>query len=287
MSKEKILIAGATGALGMEIIKELHQKNYVLRGLTRSTKRNEELERLTNDVFIGDASEADVDGITKGVSTVISALGKSVSLFTPSDETFFEADFLANKNILDDALKNNVKRFIYVSIKGADSKEEYDVAKAHKMFEDYLKASGINYTIIRPVGFFSGLNDLAIIAKRKLIPVVGSGEAKTNSIHHKDLAKAVVGFLDEGPEVTEIGGPKIHTRLEMAEMIKEKIGGEILKVPEPLAELGVEMENIFSRQVHNKLDYFKFVTTHDMIAEPHGSITFREYLDGLDLKDLP
>ncbi|HET8886463.1 MAG TPA: NAD(P)H-binding protein [Salinimicrobium sp.] len=281
----KILIAGATGALGMEIIKQLHQKNLPMRALTRSAKDNIELDQLTGDVFVGDAAKNEIDGATSGISTVISALGKSVSLFTPTEESFFESDFLANKNILDDAIKNGVKRFIYVSIKGADT--GYTIAQAHKMFEDALRESGIEYTIIRPVGFFSGLNDLAILAKRKVIPIVGDGHARTNSIHHKDLAKAVVSFLDEGPEMIEVGGPKIHTRLEMAKMVEEKIGGKVVKVPEVFADFGVELQKIFSEDIYNKLDYFKFVTTNDMIAEPFGSITFREYLDSLDLEKLP
>ncbi len=68
------------------------------------------------------------------------------------------------------------------------------------MFEDALQASGLDYTIIRPVGFFSGLNDLAIMAKRKVIPiVVGDGQAKTNSIHQKDLAKVVVDNCMKAP----------------------------------------------------------------------------------------
>lgn len=282
----KILVVGATGALGIEVLKQLHQKNLPLRALTRSDDDTIELNQLTGgDIFIGDASKNEIKDVTRGVSTVISALGKSVSLFTPSDESFYESDFLANKNILDDAIKNGVKRFIYVSIKGADT--DFTVAKAHKMFENTLKESGIDYTIIRPVGFFSGLNDLAILAKRKVIPIVGDGEAKTNSIHHRDLAKVVVGFLNEGPRMIEVGGPNIHTRMEMAEMVKEKIGGQIIKVPESLANFGIEFQKIFMSDVPEKLDYFKFVTTHDMIAEPHGSISFREYLESLDLKDLP
>lgn len=285
--KEKVLIAGATGALGMEIVKELHKKNTPMRGLTRSTKNTVELEQLTGDVFIGDASNGEIEGLTEGITTVISSLGKSVSLFTPTDESFYESDYLANKNILDNALQNGVKRFIYVSIKGADFAQDYTVAKAHRMFEKYLMESGIDYTIIRPVGFFSGLNDLAIMAKRKMIPIVGSGEARTNSIHHKDLAKVVVGFLKEGPQTIEVGGPKIHTRMEMAEMIEEKIGGQIIKVPELFADFGVELQKLFSEDIHNKLDYFKYVTTNDMIAEQHGNITFREYLENLDLEELP
>lgn len=288
-NKGKVLVAGAPGALGTEIVKLLNLQETPFRVLTRASEGASELSSYTDDIWVGDASKypSDLTNISKDIFTVISALGKSVSLFAPSEESFYESDFLANKMLLDDAIKNGVKRFVYISIKGADIDKDFSIAKAHKMFENELIASGLDYTIIRPVGFFSGLNDLAIMAKRKVIPIIGSGEAKTNSIHQKDLAEVVVSYTWEGPELIELGGPQIHTRLEMAEMIKEKVGGQIIKVPKKIAEVGAAIPKFLNDEIHDKLDYFEYITTNDMIGEPVGSITFREYLKTLDLKRLP
>lgn len=286
--KEKILVAGASGALGMEIMNILKQQDFELRALVHSSDGAAKVSSLTKDIWIADAAEnKGIKNITEGVSTVISAMGKSVSLFSSDDHSFMENDFFGNNHVLQDAQSNKVKRFIYVSIKGASFAQEYEIAKAHKRFEEALQASGIEHTIIRPVGFFSGLNDLAIMAKRKVIPVVGDGDAKTNSIHQKDLAKAVVSYLKEGPEIVEIGGPLIHTRKEMAEMIKERIGGKILQIPEKIAEFGMFLPEILSDDISDKLKYFKYITSNDMIGERTGTITFREYLNDLDLKKLP
>src|SRR5690606_7967491 len=174
-NQEKILVAGASGSLGTEIVKLLSEKGIQIRILDRSKESASKLSPYTDDIRIGDASSdsPEITNITEGITTVISALGKSVSLFSPSEESFFESDYLANKRILDDAVRNKVKRFVYVSIKCADIGEDYCIAKAHKMFENELIASGLEYTLISPVGFFSGLNDLAILAKRKVIPVIG------------------------------------------------------------------------------------------------------------------
>lgn len=288
--KEKILLAGASGALGMEVLELLHGQGKDVRVLVHTEDGAEKVSAYSSDIWKADASEGKevIKDITKDVSLVISTLGKSVSLFTNRGKSFMENDFYANSNILDDAVKNNVKRFIYVSIKGAEKALEYEIAKSHKMFEDALIASGIDYTIIRPVGFFSGLNDLAIMAKRKVIPIVGKGESRTNSIHQKDLAKVVVEHLYEGPEIKEVGGPLVHTRREMADMIAEKLGGKVISVPEKVAEWGMFVPELVDDNLSDKLKYFKFVTTNDMIGEKNGEITFAEYLDSLDLeKDLP
>ncbi|HSP40330.1 MAG TPA: NAD(P)H-binding protein, partial [Gillisia sp.] len=280
---------GATGSLGLEILKLLSQNGTPVRALILSQDEESKVKPYTDDIWIGNASkgENEIKNLTEGITTVISALGKSVSLFSPSEDSFFETDYLANKAILDDALKNGVKRFVYVSIKGADVEKDYSIAKAHKMVENEIRASGLEYTILRPVGFFSGLNDLAILAKRKVIPVIGDGMARTNSIHHKDLAKVVVSYQNEGPDIIEVGGPLIHTRMEMAEMIKDKIGGQIIKIPETMAKIGAAIPKIFDEGMHDKLDYFAFITTTDMIGEQNGSISFKEYLTTLDLNELP
>lgn len=286
----KILIVGASGALGTEIINLLKEEGKDIRALTRSDKGVSKLTDYTDDVWKGDAGK-DPEGIkdiTKDVTTVISALGKSISLFTPSEESYFESDFKANKNILDDAVRSGVQRFIYVSVMGADSTNDYSIARAHKLFEDELKISGIDYTILRPVGFYSGLNDLAIMAKRKVIPLIGSGDAQTNSIHHQDLAAVAVSYLTEGPELVEVGGPNVHTRREMAQMIKEIVGGKIIEIPKPMAKISASLglPKIFSEGINDKLDYFTFITTNDMIGETNGRISFREYLGNLDLKKI-
>lgn len=287
--KEKILVAGASGALGLEVLQLLKEKDVELRALVLSSDGADKVSPYTSDIWTADASEGNqqIEGITEGVSVVVSALGKSVSLFTNRGNSFMENDFYANSNVLDDAVKNGVKRFVYVSIKGAEKALEFEVAKSHKMFEDALTASGMDYTIIRPVGFFSGLNDLAIMAKRKVIPILGDGSAKTNSIHQKDLARVVIDYLHEGPDMLEVGGPLVHTRKEMAEMIERKVGGKVIQVPEKMAEWGMFLPEMVSDNFSDKLKYFKFVTTNDMIGEKHGNITFEEYLSKLDLKDLP
>ncbi|MDT0691017.1 NAD(P)H-binding protein [Salegentibacter sp. F188] len=285
--QQKVLVAGASGSLGLEIVKILNAQGRPVRALTSSDEGEEKLIPYTNDIWKADASNSEeVANITEGVGTVISALGNSVSLFTPNEKSFYKIDFESNQNILRDAEKNGVKRFVYTSIKGADVEKDFAVARSHKLFEQALQGSDLDHTIIRPVGFFSGLNDLIIMAKRKVIPIIGDGSAKTNSIHHADLAKVICSYVDEGPDVIEVGGPKIHTRLEMAEMIQDTIGGQIVKVPEVIADIGLKLPNFFE-DIHEKLDYFKYVTTTDMLGEKNGDINFKEYLANLDKNQLP
>ena len=286
---KRVLLAGASGALGLEVLKLLKAKSINVRALILSEDEEQNITSFTQDIWKLDAGKnvMGLKDITKGIDIVVSAMGKSVSLFTDRGNSFCKDDFEANKNLLNDAQRNNVTRFVYVSIKGASLKEEFEITGVHKKFEDALRVSGMDYTILRPVGFFSGLHDLVIMAKRKVIPVVGDGNAKTNSIHQRDLAKLIIDNLHEGQELLQVGGPEIHTRLKMAEMIAEKIGGKIIHVPGPIAKLGVIFFKLIDKNTAEKLKYFKFITTHDMVGEKYGTETFKDYLFNLDLKSLP
>ena len=122
---------------------------------------------------------------------------------------------------------------------GSDTTYDLEIGKVHKRIQNQLETASINCTIIKPVGFFSGLNDLIIMAKRGFIPVPGSGMAKTNSIHPEDLAQVVVDSIFEGPEKIEAGGPHIHTRQEIAEMIKEKTNARIIHIPKRIVKAGL------------------------------------------------
>ena len=289
MNNEKIFVAGASGALGIELLKLLKKDEVYVRTLTRSAEGTEKIGGLSDDNWEANAAEntQSIKGITKDISIVISALGESLSMFTRSKDTYYKSNYVANKAILQDALDNGVKRFIYVSIKGADTLTQYKIPRTHKLFEDDLINSGIDYTILRPVGFFSGLNDLVIMGKRKFIPVIGSGKALTNSIHHSDLAAVVLSFLYSGPKMIEVGGPETHTRKKMAAMIAEKTGATLIHVPKWLAILGSQPPKLFTKNLGENLTYFTHITTHDMLGKASGTTTYKEYLNTLDLNTLP
>ena len=284
-----MLIAGASGALGMELLKLVPREDFYVRALTRSIDGEKRIRGLSTDVWNVDAVKNPelIKGIAKNITTVISALGESVSMFTRSKQSYYEANYLANKAILEDAVLHGVKRFIYVSIKGADTLPQYQIPNTHKLFEDDLINSGIDYTIIRPVGFFTGLNDLVIMGKRKVIPVIGNGQALTNSIHHGDLAELVMSYTQTGPRIIEVGGPNTHTRKDMAAMIAKKTGASLIHIPVWLAKLGSKPPKLFTKNLGENLTYFTHITTNDMLGSPYGTTTFKQYLENLDLNKLP
>jgi nucleoside-diphosphate-sugar epimerase len=284
----KVLIAGATGALGFEVLKILSQRSIPVRALIHRPESKSKVSPYTDDVFVADACKIEnLDGMCDGIDIIFSALGKSVSLFKPEPFDYNDTDYACNRNILHIALNEGVSRFVYTSIKGSDVAYNLQIAQAHHRIQNLLEKSSLSYTILKPVGFFSGLNDLIIMGKRGVIPIPGTGKSKTNSIHPADLALVVANNLVEGPRVLEVGGPEIHTRNEIAEMIKEKTGARIIHIPVTLAKAGTFPLSFIRKGMAANLNYFRYISTHDRIAPAYGKITFREYLDHVSLTQLP
>jgi len=285
---DKILIVGAAGSLGLEVVKKLAASDVPFRALASNPDSAEKLKPYTADVWIADARDPNaIRGLCDGINIVFSSLGKSVSLFTSDEGNYDEIDYDCNRNVIAESCNAHVRRFVYCSIKGSDSATELKLADVHHKVQELLAKSFEDYTIIKPTGFFSGLNDLLIIGKRGLLLLPGSGNYKTNSIHQEDLAQVVIDHLYTGPKKMDVGGPEIHTRDEMTKIVQKKTKARLLHVPEWTMRLGIPLIGIISKSLAHNLDYFRHVTTTDMVAPKYGHITFQEYVDSIDLNDLP
>lgn len=92
------------------------------------------MDGIVEDIFIGDAQNPEtLKGMCDRMNVVFSALGKSVIMFSDEKASFKEIDYQANKNILDEALRSKVQRFVYVSVYGSDKYKDLELAKAHQL----------------------------------------------------------------------------------------------------------------------------------------------------------
>ncbi len=276
---KKILLAGATGVLGTEILKLLHRAGYQVRALVRHPEQEVTVCPYCYEVFVGDATDlSSLRGACQGIDIVLTTIGKSISLFTNSAASFHDIDYQSNLNLLNEARAAGVHRFVYVSIFGSETSPKLRVGWSQELFARQLMQSGLSHTIIKPVGFFSGLHDLIIMGHKGFVITPGDGECLTNAIHQHDLAQVCVQCLEAGPLVMEVGGPEIHSRNEVAQLVADHTGARRLSAPVWLVLLGLRVLRIFSKNLYDKLSYFTYITTHNMLAPPYGGRTFANYL---------
>ena len=193
MPKQRVLIAGATGYLGRFIVKELQSQGYWIRALSRDTRKIESVRQYIDDLFVGQATQPEsLRRICKDIDIVISSLGITRQ---KDGLTYMDVDYQGNKNLLNEAIEENVSRFIYISVFNANKLRHLEIVKAKEKFADELKAADLEHVIVRPNGFFSDMKEFFNMAKRGRVYLFGNGEYRGNPIHGADLARACVEHL--------------------------------------------------------------------------------------------
>lgn len=224
------LVTGATGSLGRRVVRQLRQDSSV-RAFVRLSSNYDELEDRGAEIFIGDLTEArDIIKASNDVEYIISCHG--------SGKDSQRVDYRANVELIDYAVKNNVKHFVFISVLGVDRGYQAPTFKAKKEVEKYLIASGLNYTILRPSGF---ANNLLPLAQRYrdtgLYLLIGDSQNRSSIVSTDDLAKIAIASVTNPAaqnQIFSVGGPEALTREEIPRIFANIFQREPIIVNPPL-----------------------------------------------------
>jgi uncharacterized protein YbjT (DUF2867 family) len=278
---KKLLHFGASGNIGRSIAAELKQRNFDVTVVVRNTQKLDRLNAVSLNHIIADVTKAGaLKGICNGFDIVLSSLGKSVSPNDKSKASFRDIDFVANCNILSEAITSGVQKFVYLSVFHAEKYPHLEYFKSHFDFEEKLKTSGIDYTIIRPPAVFSSFIDLMHMAKRGSLITIGKGDKRTNPIYEGDLAKICVNAIDQPNAIVEAGGKEILTRKEINEIIQKLVapGKKLKSVPLGMIKTALPLIKLFDRNAYDKFAFFLAAMQEDTIAPPLGEMGLEEYV---------
>lgn len=193
MAAERVLVAGATGKTGQHIVAQLLENGYEVRALVRNADTAAEKLDPQVDLAVGDVTKPEsLAAAFSGVARIISAIGAGAKEGPNSPEF---VDYAGNNNLVDAAREANVRQFVLVSSMGVTHEDHV----LNKIFgnvliwklkgEDYLRSSGINYTIVRPGGLHDkpGGEQLIVMDQGDAVKVVG--------ISREDVATVCVAAI--------------------------------------------------------------------------------------------
>jgi len=273
-----VLIAGATGYLGRYTVHAFKQAGYRIRVLARNEKKlAQQGEALApaiadaiDEIHIGDVTKPEtLQGIADGVDVIFS----SISLMgAKSTLTWHDVDYQGNVNLLDEARKAGVKKFVFISVFNADKLMHVPIVKAHEDFANVLAQSGMPYTVIRPTGYFSDLGTFLEMAQSGRVYLLGDGTLKINPIHGADLAQVSVDAVDMNETDINIGGAEVYSWDEIADIAFSTINTSprVSYVPMSFARAGVRLMKPFKRHTAQLIDFFVSSSALDNIAPQTG-----------------
>jgi uncharacterized protein YbjT (DUF2867 family) len=270
---QRVLVAGATGYLGGFVVRELKSRGLFVRALVRSSQRAEALRGLADEIVEGRVTQPEtLAGACDGIDVVFSSVGVTRQ---QDSLTFRDVDYQGNRNLLDEALRAGVKKFVYVSVFNGTSLRHLDIVAAHEDFVDHLKASGIDLAVLRPTGYFSDMGALVDMAKRGRVWLIGNGENRVNPIHGADLAARCADAIAGDETEIDAGGPETVTWNEAARLAFEVLGrrARVSHVPAWLMRPLVRLVRLFNRHQGGLLAFFTTMATADVVAPATGTRT--------------
>jgi NADH dehydrogenase len=236
----KILVTGGTGVIGEGVIPELIARGHSVRLLSRHAKEDaKQWEGV--EPFVGNV--ADPSSLTNAAAECDAILHiAGIVAENPPDVTFANVNVGGTRNMIEEAKRANVSRFIFVSSLGANTGQS-DYHRSKFEAERLVETSGLLWTIVRP-GNVYGPGDEVISTILKMVralpavPVIDDGEQEFQPIWHEDLARilaSVIERADLGGHILEAAGPEITSMNDLLRRFAEITGRSPVRVPVPMA----------------------------------------------------
>ena len=279
-----VLVAGATGAIGSEVVRVLQARGMRVRALVREPAR---LTTEPEEIFVGNLLNArTLEGVCQDVAAVVSSAGAKFQpklRFSAKGESFRDVDDIGNRNLLQEAIAAGVRRFGYVSAYGGKFLGAMEYIRAHESFGAALRSSGLDYLVVRPTMTFARVVPMVEDArKRGRVSRPGTGQAQTNPIHEADLARALVDALEGHTKELDAGGPDVLTHEEIAMMAAEAAGGASVRFTLMWqAQMRAGLRRFTGRHSFDSVLYRLAEADVDMIAPVVGEQRLGDYLAAL------
>lgn len=234
-----ILIVGATSKLGRALIPLLLADGAPVRAMTRTPEHADDLRNAGVEVVAGDLR--DPASLAKACAGAEKVLAAAHAFLGRGDNTPQKVDDVGNRHLIDAAKAAGVKHFVFTSALGAGADHPVDFFRIKYQSEEYLRHSGLSYTILRPAPFMEMWAELIgrpIVTGGKAT-IFGRGKTPVNFVSVEDVARfAKIALENESAkkQIISIGGPENLTVEQVVEIFERVCGRRAKKshVPLPL-----------------------------------------------------
>jgi uncharacterized protein YbjT (DUF2867 family) len=210
-----ILVTGATGNIGKQLVPQLLAKGETLRVVTRDAAKVAHLDPKVERV-IGDLKDADtVKRAVAGADRVF-----LIGLIADTTQT-------ADRALIAESPKAGVKRIVKISA-GSDGTK--GIGKVHRDWEDLIKQSGVPWTFLRPGMFMSNTLGWAGTVKAQGSVFSPFGDGKMAMIAPRDIAAVAVAALTDARhegQIYDLFGAELLTVAEQVTILSRVLGKAI------------------------------------------------------------
>jgi uncharacterized protein YbjT (DUF2867 family) len=223
-----ILVTGATGQIGRELVRELGSARVKFRALVRSSGKAETIRSAGGEALVGDFTDAAViQGALNGVA--------SLFLLTPTGPDKVAAE----TRIVEAAKAAGVARLVKLSALGADARDGMIFGRQHAEVERRIDDLGFARTFLRPSYFMQNYLSFALTIRAHGAIFAPAGVGRHADIDVRDIAAVAARVLTEDGHAGrsyDLTGPEAQSLADAARKIGKSAGREIRFVDVPADE---------------------------------------------------
>jgi uncharacterized protein YbjT (DUF2867 family) len=261
-----ILVVGASGQLGTNVVRELLARGKPVRAMVRSEAAARQFEAMGCESYIGDITRlGEAKGPFPNVTAVISTANSAMPV--RAGDSIRSVDVDGHRNLVAAARELGIcGQFIFTSVVAASSRSSVPLFRAKRATEKLIEASGLGYTIFRFPAFLDvwvpmmGLGRIAAslenatvlrdfnfarshfarikdsVERDGVIHFAGNGRNRLACICVEDCARLIAQSVDH-PEchnrTLQITGPQPISAEEIAEIVERILGGKLKRKKTP------------------------------------------------------
>ncbi len=237
-----ILIAGANGHVGREIVKKACARKMPVRCFDLAPPDLKGLDAAAVEIATGDITSPEaVQAAVKGIDTVMFVIGRKRGVKKPTHDMVEHGGM---RNVIAAGKGAGVRHIMYISALGVGKDVPAASLMAKWQAEQCLMNSGIAYTIFRPSGYFVDFAEefAPRIKDTGSFTIIGEGSFRVQPLDPADLAEAFMQALDNPQAVNKtfkIAGPEAFTLTEIIELV-----AAVLDVPVKIKKMPLWLASI-------------------------------------------
>ena len=205
----KLLVVGATGTLGRQVVRQALDEDLEVRCLVRNPNKAIFLKEWGAEIVKGNlCDKSTLPSALKGMDAVIDAATARVT----DNLSAREVDWQGKVNLIQATKTAGVERYIFFSIINAEQYPEVPLMNIKHCTELFLAESGLDYTVLQLAGFMQGLiSQYAIPILEDQVVWVSGESTPIAYMNTQDIAKFAVRALSV-PETEKKTFPVVGTK---------------------------------------------------------------------------
>ena len=241
-----ILVTGASGYVGNNLVRRLAQLGKPVRAMVGDVHKaalrladvEPKIEIVKGDVTRPETLAEWMHGVDMVVHLVAIAIEKG-------GKKYEDINTQGTINVVDEAKKAGVRRFINMSQNGASSASMSRFLRSKGIAQEYVTKSGLDWTAVRPSVIWGPQDEFANVQARLIkmtpfiFPIVGTARRSSSRYMWATWSKPSRGCIDDPTTIGqeyELGGPEVLTYSEIVDRVMKALGTNRarIKVPVPL-----------------------------------------------------